>query len=540
MKPVGNFPLARQSSVYSLTFDEFQNSWGGLGKDFGSMNMDELLKNIWTAEETQAMASSSGAHEGGALGGNLQRQGSLTWGGSSGSHLQQRQPTLGEMTLEEFLSRAGVVRELDTQPMTRPSNNGFYGELPQPNNNTPGLTLGFQQLACNNVVVGNRIPENNNLVPNQSSGLPVNVNGVRSSQQQLLHPSFPKQNTLSFASSMPLANNTHLANPGTRGPVVRIEDPSINVALDQGTVIQNGVVGMTGLGTGTTVLAAGSPVSRSSDGIAKNNVDTSSLSPSPCAFNGDVRGRKSGGTWEKAMERRHRRMIKNRESAARSRARKQAYTLELEAEIAELKKINEELQRKQEEIMEMRKNQVHAPFTVGCLRLHPLWIIWVWAVWPGNVEHLGDDEYALGKQKAMLEKDADKPLWMTKEFAHNSQGQIGCVGKSPACDQFAVDNYSGAIHCFVAPAPPRPRARRRTLTIITASISSVPKPIGTRTCAHKTPQLNPTKSLPDRLAEGTGKVAMVMEAWGKGDDSGGGIGVVKQRRRRRLPAWCGF
>ncbi|XP_057488134.1 bZIP transcription factor TRAB1-like [Actinidia eriantha] len=384
MKPVGNFPLARQSSVYSLTFDEFQNSWGGLGKDFGSMNMDELLKNIWTAEDTQATASSSGAHEGGALGGNLQRQGSLTlprtlsqktvdevWrdlfkeisgvkdgGGSSGPHLQQRQPTLGEMTLEEFLARAGVVRELDTQPMTRPSNNGFYGELPQPKNNTPGLTLGFQQLACNNVVVGNRIPENNNSVPNQSSGLPVNVNGVRSSQQQLLHPSFPKQDTLSFASSMPLANNTHLANPGTRGPMVRIEDPSINVALGQGTVIQNGVVGMTGLGAGTTVVAAGSPVSRSSDGIAKNNVDTSSLSPSPCAFNGDVRGRKSGGTWEKAMERRHRRMIKNRESAARSRARKQAYTLELEAEIAELKKINEELQRKQEEIMEMRKNQI--------------------------------------------------------------------------------------------------------------------------------------------------------------------------------------
>ncbi|KAH0936061.1 hypothetical protein HID58_013178, partial [Brassica napus] len=40
-------------------------------------------------------------------------------------------------------------------------------------------------------------------------------------------------------------------------------------------------------------------------------------------------------------------MIKNRKSAARSRARKQAYMLELEAEVAQLKEMNEELHRKQ-------------------------------------------------------------------------------------------------------------------------------------------------------------------------------------------------
>ncbi|XP_047313392.1 bZIP transcription factor 27-like [Impatiens glandulifera] len=39
-------------------------------------------------------------------------------------------------------------------------------------------------------------------------------------------------------------------------------------------------------------------------------------------------------------DRRHKRMIKNRESAARSRARKQAYTNELEQEIANLTKEN--------------------------------------------------------------------------------------------------------------------------------------------------------------------------------------------------------
>ncbi|KAL7206524.1 hypothetical protein ACSBR2_019272 [Camellia fascicularis] len=331
MKPVGNFPLARQSSIYSLTFDEFQNTLGGFGKDFGSMNMDELLKNIWT-------------------------------------------PTLGEMTLEEFLARAGVVRE-DAQPITRPNNSGFYVDhLSQPNNNTTslnGLTFGFQQSAQNNVVMANQITENNNnnnSVPNQSSGLPLNVSGARSSQQQLQQhqqPLLPKQVTVAFTCPMPVVNNAQLANhnPGTRGPVVRMVDPSTNNGLIQGSVLQTGgVVSMTGLGARTTatVAAGGSPASQlSSEGVAKsNNMDTSSLSPPPLMFSGGVRGRKCGGTLEKAMERRHRRMIKNRESAARSRARKQAYTLELEAEVAKLKELNEELQKKQEEIMEMQKNQI--------------------------------------------------------------------------------------------------------------------------------------------------------------------------------------
>lgn len=185
-----SLPLTRQNSVFSLTFDEFQNSWGGgIGKDFGSMNMDELLKNIWTAEESHSMMSNntnfnndinsgnggntvvnSGNNNGGLsvgvggeggggsggffTGGSLQRQGSLTlprtisqkrvddvWkelmkeddigngvgnGGTSG--VPQRQQTLGEMTLEEFLVRAGVVRE-EPQPVERLDNfnGGFYG-----------------------------------------------------------------------------------------------------------------------------------------------------------------------------------------------------------------------------------------------------------------------------------------------------------------------------------------------------------------------------------------------------------------------------
>ncbi|XP_057784219.1 bZIP transcription factor 27-like isoform X2 [Salvia miltiorrhiza] len=47
-------------------------------------------------------------------------------------------------------------------------------------------------------------------------------------------------------------------------------------------------------------------------------------------------------------DRRHKRMIKNRESAARSRARKQAYTNELELEVAHLLEENARLRKQQE------------------------------------------------------------------------------------------------------------------------------------------------------------------------------------------------
>jgi len=66
-------------------------------------------------------------------------------------------------------------------------------------------------------------------------------------------------------------------------------------------------------------------------------------------------------------------MIKNRESAARSRARKQAYTMELEAEVQKLKELNAELQKKQEEMMEMQKNQVVflGQTSISYLPFHP-------------------------------------------------------------------------------------------------------------------------------------------------------------------------
>jgi len=71
--------------------------------------------------------------------------------------------------------------------------------------------------------------------------------------------------------------------------------------------------------TGVTVAAV-SPGSQMSPDLTPKSALDASLSPVPYMFG---RVRKTGAVLEKVIERRQKRMIKNRESAARSRARKQ-------------------------------------------------------------------------------------------------------------------------------------------------------------------------------------------------------------------------
>ncbi|XP_044951040.1 bZIP transcription factor 23 isoform X1 [Hordeum vulgare subsp. vulgare] len=311
LPPMTPLPLTRQgSSVYSLTFDEFQSALGGPGKDFGSMNMDELLRNIWTAEESQAIGAGGAGPSTAAAGpdhGGIQRQGSLTlprtlsqktvdevwrdmmfFGGPSAPAAAeapppaQRQQTLGEVTLEEFLVRAGVVRE-DMPGPPAPVSPAPVAQAPPP-------------------------------------------------QPQML---FPQSNM--FA---PMVNPLSLAN-----------------GLMTGAYGQGGGGG----GGGAAAMVSPSPARPvMSNGYGKmEGLNLSSLSPPPMpyVFNGGLRGRKPPAM-EKVVERRQRRMIKNRESAARSRQRKQSYMMELETEVAKLKERNEELQRKQAEMLERQKNEV--------------------------------------------------------------------------------------------------------------------------------------------------------------------------------------
>ncbi|KAL3530105.1 hypothetical protein ACH5RR_009427 [Cinchona calisaya] len=118
-------PLARLNSWFSLTLDGVENLLGNLDKPLGNMNLDELLKNVCTAETNTGLdiGNTSPAS-------SLQRQASLTLVrafsgkavGEVWKDIQQGQnmrnleemnsldsePTLGETTLEDFLVKAGL------------------------------------------------------------------------------------------------------------------------------------------------------------------------------------------------------------------------------------------------------------------------------------------------------------------------------------------------------------------------------------------------------------------------------------------------
>jgi ABA responsive element binding factor len=259
----GGQALSRQDSIYSLTFDDFQGALGGAGKDFSSMNMDELLRDIWTTEESNAMATATTATATAAASMDMnapapiQRQGSFTlprslskktvdevWRevvGLTGEDApavpapapvpaqaqEQRQPTLKKMTLDNFLARAGVVRENMGQSLVPPQQHG-QGLFQLTNVVTPTMQMG------------------------------------------------------------------------------------------------NGVVGLGVTGT-MTAAAPTTPVVL--NGFAKVEAgDLSSLSPVSYPSDGALRAKKRS-TVEKVAERRERRMVKNRASAARSRARKQVRSL---------------------------------------------------------------------------------------------------------------------------------------------------------------------------------------------------------------------
>lgn len=132
-----NSDLPHQSSICSLTIAELQSDQT---KNFGSMSMDDLLKNIYgdnfSPEGFTTPAGSSGDGGGGVgvgvgEGGSLSRQGSFSLPKCVGNKTvdevwkeivagsEQRAGAAGgaleEMTLEDFLTKAGAVREEDVR-----------------------------------------------------------------------------------------------------------------------------------------------------------------------------------------------------------------------------------------------------------------------------------------------------------------------------------------------------------------------------------------------------------------------------------------
>ncbi|XP_010251669.1 PREDICTED: ABSCISIC ACID-INSENSITIVE 5-like protein 2 [Nelumbo nucifera] len=291
-------PLARQSSLYSLTLDEVQNQLGDLGKPLSSMNLDELLKNVWTAEANQGMGidvEGSASVSQLASASALQRQASLTltralskktvdevWRdiqqgqkkNNEEQKAQERQPTLGEMTLEDFLVKAGVVAEASDKQ-------------------NAGAVMGVDP--------GAAPPQS---FPQQAQWLQYPLPPMQQQQQQQQQPQHPPQNMM-----------------GVYMPGHPVPQP-----------LPIGAIPVLDTGYPDNQLAMPSPL-----------MGTLSDTQTP--------GRKRvapGDVIEKTVERRQKRMIKNRESAARSRARKQAYTNELENKVSRLEEENERLKKQKE------------------------------------------------------------------------------------------------------------------------------------------------------------------------------------------------
>lgn len=116
--------IARQNSWFNLPLDELQSQ--GKGKALGSMNLDYLLKSMSSAEASQPIRV--GASDGSSSA--LQKQASLNralskrtvdevWkeiqrGEKAGNGVvvkSEKETTWGEMTLEDFLSKAGAYSE---------------------------------------------------------------------------------------------------------------------------------------------------------------------------------------------------------------------------------------------------------------------------------------------------------------------------------------------------------------------------------------------------------------------------------------------
>lgn len=244
-------PLSRQTSYYSLTLDEVQNQLGlgGLGKPLGSMNLDELLKNICTAEENDASAATSA----------LQQQPSLSkktvdevWRDIQQGQVrvdarekkaQERQPTLGEMTLEDFLVKAGVVSQGSDD------------------NDKPTLPATASDLMISTP---------------QAQWLQYQLPSAQTQQQQQQTQQLPQQNMI-YMSGHPVPQS----------------------------IVPN------------TLMEASYPENQMA--ISSPLMGTLSDTQTP----GRKRGASGGDMIQKTVERRQKRMIKNRESAARSRARKQ-------------------------------------------------------------------------------------------------------------------------------------------------------------------------------------------------------------------------
>ncbi|MCO5604792.1 hypothetical protein L7F22_058964 [Adiantum nelumboides] len=382
LPPVGDTPLTSQKSIYSLTLEEFQNTLGEPGKGFGSMNMEELLKNIWTSEEGQAMAAAMGTADVSGLHKqkSLQKQGSLSLRGALGRKtvdeiwnsvyqgpvtvessqisMKQRELTFKEVTLEDFLVKAGIVPDEDLgqngASCSFGRGVGMYRNGVSDSGDSFGTVANRRMFSSPTSVLGGNTIESQQASQFDSTQLSFQPtdsllnqhrNGGNLHHVQLLQqpPTAGIGQTFGPSSKKQADNIGLAASPiglGGLGPPV---GGGIAASLNANT----SYAGFNNqLSLVVPTYKAESPLSSDGTGTSQGSMPLSPVYNS--GINAPLRKRQADGQLETVVERRQRRMIKNRESAARSRARKQAYTVELENELTDLREENEKLKQKQE------------------------------------------------------------------------------------------------------------------------------------------------------------------------------------------------
>ncbi|KAI7984697.1 ABSCISIC ACID-INSENSITIVE 5-like protein 1 [Camellia lanceoleosa] len=308
LKNHSNSSSNKQTSIFSLTIDEFQYK---SGRSFGSMNIDEFLNSVWGVDGNPVYSNSNQNEvtddENAATPINLPRQGSFSiptplcnktveevWAEINRSQSPQhnlngisddffeRQQTFGEMTLEDFLVKVGVIQET--------------------------TDISQQKVADD--------------FQNHSGNFPCN--------EMCLDPSIGSRPMMGLEFSHPSSENNFLGNGS---PMYQVFTPNAGFV-----------------------------------GEPSNNIGNEKCNGVREVGEPHTKKRMTSGIMELAVERRHRRMIKNRESAARSRARKQAYTAELEIELNQLREENSRLKliveesrnkQKQEELKEKPSTKAH-------------------------------------------------------------------------------------------------------------------------------------------------------------------------------------
>ncbi|KAK7385260.1 hypothetical protein VNO78_30974 [Psophocarpus tetragonolobus] len=262
-------PMIRQGSLYNLTFDEVESQLGNTGKPFHSMNLDELQKNV-ISESGQFVQDPSSDHS--FILGNIGLNGGLSnksegWRG--------------------IVHQEHVNRSVDT-PLKQPS----FGESQILENflvRSGVISVGDQD---NVNVIGDSQP---------LMGMDPMVMHSQQEQQHWLQMQIPTINMHHHQQQQQHQEQQHQQiNIGGC--------PDFNVSK---SFYENPVMEM---------------------GYSENSVGIS-MSPTYSDSKSAVFGKNkySDEVLEKTIERRQKRMAKNRESAARSRAKKQELDAELSA-----------------------------------------------------------------------------------------------------------------------------------------------------------------------------------------------------------------